>query len=149
MTADVRGQLGDELQLVAERLAALAPDLHPLTNDRVRRSLAQAAEHAAMLICGDDVDDGIRAQAIIDVMNVLWPTSDPDPDWWSTPLGQACARSLGAASATSWTQSVAAAQLGVTVGTIKQLVHRGTLARHPDGGVVPADVLRYRDQRRR
>lgn len=39
--------------------------------------------------------------------------------------------------------------LGVTTGTIAQLAHRGTLAKHPDGGLVPADVIRYGETRRR
>lgn len=39
------------------------------------------------------------------------------------------------------TQADAAAMLGVSRGTIAQLVSRGTLARHPDGGVDRAAVI--------
>ena len=31
--------------------------------------------------------------------------------------------------------------LGVHPGTVAQLVHRGTLDRHPDGGILRASVL--------
>lgn len=52
-----------------------------------------------------------------------------------------CARSLGRDDAEAITHSVAAAMLGVHPGTVAQLVHRGTLDRHPDGGILRASVL--------
>jgi hypothetical protein len=48
------------------------------------------------------------------------------------------------------TQSVAGAMLGVTRGTIVQMLARGgahQLERHPDGGIVMASVLREIDRR--
>lgn len=98
-------------------------------------------------------DDQEAAQAAIDVMTTLWPHADPElvgrADWWSTPLGQAVARTTDHDQATAVTRSVAAAILGVHIGTVDQLAHRGTIARHPDGGIVRADVLRYLHDRRR
>ena len=41
----------------------------------------------------------------------------------------------------SVTQQRAADMLGVTRGTVAQLVHRGNLERHPDGGVAIASVV--------
>ena len=42
----------------------------------------------------------------------------------------------------SSTHAEAADILGVTKGTVSQLVHRGTLERHPDGGVKLGSVLK-------
>lgn len=98
---------------------------------------------AAQLV--QDEDDRLAGQTVIDIMTTLWPHVSPEQagmaDWWRTPLGRACARSLGREDAESISQSVAAAMLGVTRGTIAQMVHRGTLDRHPDGGVLRSSVL--------
>ncbi len=60
----------------------------------------------------------------------------------------ACAMSLGHSLAQSWTQSVAAAHLGVRQQTVATLLKRGKLDRHSDGGLVIGDVIRYGEQRR-
>lgn len=41
----------------------------------------------------------------------------------------------------AWSHAEVAEVLGVSRGTIAQLVSRGTLARHPDGGVQAASVV--------
>ena len=56
-------------------------------------------------------------------------------------LGRLCARSVDYGDSDSVTRSVAAAMLGVHPGTVAQLAHRGTLDRHPDGGITRASVL--------
>lgn len=92
-----------------------------------------------------DDDDRLAAQTVIDIMCWRWPDAAPEAcghaDWWQTPVGRLCARSLGRVDADAVTHSVAAAMLGVTRGTISQWVHRGTLDRHPDGGVLRGSVL--------
>lgn len=88
-------------------------------------------------------DDHETAGLVVDLMHAIWQQSDPDPAWWSTPLGRVCAASYGRDDAEAWSRTVAAAVLGVTAGTIQQLVHRGTLERHPDGGLTRSSVLAY------
>lgn len=136
----VARQLQDELAGLA---ATWTPILGPDRGIDLERAAGQTARQIARsLVEGDDHES---AQTCIDVLNVLWPHGTPEtighPDWWHTPLGRACARSLGHDTAETVSRSVAAAMLGVTPGTVSQLVHRGTLDRHPDGGVLRSSVL--------
>lgn len=62
-----------------------------------------------------------------DVMHALWGTDDPDEQWWRTPLGRRCARALANTSTETVTHQRAADMLGITRGSIAQMVHRGTL----------------------
>lgn len=84
-----------------------------------RRLFAQARVLAAQL-CGDDAK--LAAITAIDVLGVLWPA------------GRECARSFDGSDAV--TQQQAAEILGVTRGTVAQLVHRGDLATAAHGGGV-------------
>lgn len=97
--------------------------------DARRRAVAQLSSD----------DEHLAAQTVIDCAGHLWPLN-PEPEWWRTPLGRLVARSVGGESVPV-TQAEAAAMLGVTRGTIAQLVSRGSLARHPDGGVDRAAVF--------
>lgn len=130
-------QLADDIH--ARIIAALTSlgwsDLAELARTRVD----QAAERLAWQLT-QDADDHLAAQTVIDLTGVLWDL-DPDPDWWRTPVGRLVARSIGRDDTEAVTQHQAAAMLGVTRGTIAQLVARGTLDRHPDGGVLRASVL--------
>ena len=108
---------------------------------------AQLTEVARVIVAqlAQEHDDRLAAQTCIDVMAVMWPHAAPEDcgqaDWWRTPLGRLCARSLGRDDAESVSHSVAAAMLGVTRSTVSTMVRRGTLDRHPDGGVLRASVL--------
>lgn len=103
--------------------------------------------HVALVVAelAQDDDAQLAAEACLSVLSVLWPNASPEDcgraDWWQTPLGRLCARSLGRDDSESVTQSVAAAMLGVTRGTIAQMLHRGNLDRHPDGGVLRSAVM--------
>lgn len=138
----VVSQIADELDraLAGPVSAVLGLDLSQQLSERI---LARAPMLAAQL--SQDVDDRLAAETVIDLMNVLWPHAAPEhvgrADWWLTPVGRLCARSLGRSDSESVTQHVAAAMLGVTRGTIATLLARGTLARHPDGGVLRASVM--------
>src|SRR5690606_39520477 len=105
--------------------------------------MADRASSLALEICQVD-DDEIAADAVAAIMAALWPHGDPEDvgeaDWWRTPLGRVCARSLGRSDAEAVTFSVAAAMLGVHKGTVSQLVDRGKLDRHPDGEIGRAHV---------
>lgn len=132
-------------QLVGELEATLVDPVRSLLGldlaDALSRRLADRAPMLAGQLADEADDDRTAGQVVGDVMGALWPHGDPDPEWWRSPVGRLCARSLGRHDADAVTQSVAAAMLGVTRGTVAQLVHRGTLDRHPDGGVTRASVL--------
>jgi hypothetical protein len=103
---------------------------------------SRAAMLAGQLL--QEMDDRLSAQTAIDLMCGLWrhgAPEDHDPAWWRTPLGRAIARSAGRDDADAVSYSVAGAMLGVVRGTISQMVARGTLDRHPDGGVLRSSVL--------
>lgn len=131
-------QLRSELEGRAVALAAIAG---PEAAAEWPRTIAQrAGELAAQLT--QDYDDRLAAQTATDVMCALWPDGvDPPHEWWHSPLGRLVARSVGREDAETVSHSVAAAMLGVHRGTVAQLVHRGTLDRHPDGGVLRSSVM--------
>lgn len=135
---DVPTQLGAELRQRISPLAMLAgPDAVIDWPERLTGwSRIESITHA--LLSGDDDE---AARMALEVMAALWPTGDPPPEWWATPLGHVLARSVGAADTETVTHSVAAAMLGVTRGTVAQLVHRGKLERSHDGGILRASVL--------
>lgn len=141
LTEAVAAQLSRELGIAAHRVAVIVGVDAAIDWPR---AAAGRASHLAELLCSSDED--ATAQAVVDVMNALWPHGDPEDvdqsDWWRTPLGLVCARSLGRTDAESITHAVAAAMLGVERGTVSTLVSRGTLDRHPLGGVDRASVLR-------
>jgi hypothetical protein len=68
---------------------------------------------------------------------------DPPAQWWVTPLGQTIARRVGHPSAESISYATAGAMLGITRQGVHDLVRRGRLPRHPDGGV-PSTAVRDR-----
>lgn len=138
----VARQLADELDraIAAPAGSLLGLDLGELVHDRI----ASRSTLLAHQLCQDG-DDRLAAETVIDVMAALWPSCEPEDageaGWWRTPLGRMCARSLGRDDSDSVTYSVAAAMLGVARGTVSTLVSRGTLDRHPDGGITRASVL--------
>ncbi|GGR54594.1 hypothetical protein GCM10010168_86950 [Actinoplanes ianthinogenes] len=67
----------------------------------------------------------------------------PPVQWWRTPLGQAVARRMGHPFVTSVSYAMAGAMLGITRQGVHDLVRRGRLPRHPDGGV-PVRAVRDR-----
>lgn len=137
VVSQIRGELDRALAGPVGSLLGL--DLSQQIADRI---LVRAPMLAGQL---QDADDRLAAQTVIDLMTALWPHASPEhvghADWWRTPLGRLCARSLGRSDSESVTQHVAGAMLGVTRGTIAQMLARGTLDRHPDGGVLRASIL--------
>lgn len=135
-----QGEVSDQLaDLIGQRLwtiESLAGVPDPADLDRRAQRIASAV---AASLCS--ADDNTAAQATIDVGNALWPDHDPPDDWWTTPLGRACARSLGTDDQ-AISASNAAAMLGTSRSRVYQLVDVGRLDRHPDGGVVRSSVMR-------
>jgi pimeloyl-ACP methyl ester carboxylesterase len=68
---------------------------------------------------------------------------DPPADWWQTPLGRAVALRVGHPAAESVSYATAGAMLGISRQGVHDLVRRGRLPRHPDGGV-PSSAIRDR-----
>ncbi|SFB58335.1 hypothetical protein SAMN05216266_12217 [Amycolatopsis marina] len=92
-----------------------------------------------MLTADDDTALGV----IMRVVAALFPGDEPfDPpvDWWRTPMGQVTARRVGHPTAVRVSYPVAGAMLGISKQGVHDLISRGKLARHPDGGVVPASI---------
>ena len=133
---DLQHQLCDELDnAIAGPVGALLG--LDLAESVRRRIVERSASMAAVLSSDSDETAGLAT----DLLCALWPGEGPPPTWWRTPLGRACASSLGKDGSESVSRAVAAAILGVHPGTVAQLVHRGTLDRHPDGGITRASVL--------
>ncbi|MGW5365873.1 hypothetical protein [Actinopolymorpha pittospori] len=122
----------------------LAPG--PVLDQLRDRANAQARAWADQLL------DGTEQQAmyvVVRLVSALYPADevfDPPARWWRTPLGQVTARRLGHPTVPAVTNAVAAAMLGVTRQGVHDLLSRGKLTHHPDGGV---DVTSVRDRLRR
>lgn len=127
-----------------EILLGSGPQLEVLRD----RAVAQAAEWASDLL--DDTERQ-AAHTLARLVGTLWPGDeafDPPASWWRTPLGQVAARRVGHPTAAAVTYAVAGAMLGVTRQGVHDLLTRGRLDRHPDGGVTVASVrerLRLRE----
>ena len=65
---------------------------------------------------------------------------DPPAVWWGTPLGRVVVWRVGHPGADAVSYATAGAMLGITRQGVHDLVQRGKLLRHPDGGVVPDSV---------
>jgi len=137
--ADATHQLTDEISTIGWNLAQL------IGLDIDDTIVTRARARTPGLVAQQDTDDHLAAETAADVMRLLWPTALPEesgrPDWWQTPLGRLCARALARDDSDAITYATAAAMLGVQRGTVSVWVQRGTLARHPDGGVVRASVM--------
>ena len=130
-------QLRRELHERAYPLAVLAgPDA--VAELDVEYVAQRVAAQIAGALAADD--DRLLAECVIDVMAALWPVADPPPEWWQTWVGRACAHSAGDDGRTV-TQSVAAAMLGLAVGSIGPMIARGDLERGPEGGVTVASIM--------
>ena len=62
---------------------------------------------------------------------LMWDNPDPDPEWWTTPLGLALGRA-GQRPPGSWTKAEVADVLGLSVSTVR---------RRFGSGRVPADAV--------
>ena len=91
-------------------------------------------------------DDAVAVRAVVRIIATLYPGDrafDPPAQWWATPLGQTVARRVGHPSAESISYATAGAMLGISRQGVHDLVRRGRLPRHPDGGV-PSTAVRDR-----
>jgi hypothetical protein len=142
---------GAEQEVLADHLAEIAARrlVDPLeillgSSGDLRAEVAATSRAWAAQLLGDD--DQAAAHTAIRIVAALYPSDtpfDPPPQWWRTPLGQVVLRRAGHPSAQAVSYSVAGAMLGMTRQGVHDLVTRGKLARHPDGGVT-VDSVRAR-----
>ena len=107
----------------------------------LRRLVRLKASRWADQMC--DGDDATAAGAAIRLIATLYPGDrafDPPVEWWRTPLGAVVAQRVGHPAAESVSYATAGAMLGITRQGVHDLVRRGRLPRHPDGGVPSAAV---------
>ncbi|ROT32659.1 hypothetical protein EF879_05445 [Micromonospora sp. HM5-17] len=100
----------------------------------------RAETWAQRLLGGDDQE---AVNTVMRIVSTLYPGDgpfEPPLDWWGTPLGQVVARRVGHPTAASVSYAVAGAMLGITRQGVHDLVSRGKLIRHPEGGVLPSSV---------
>jgi pimeloyl-ACP methyl ester carboxylesterase len=106
------------------------------------RSLVRlrARRWASTMVHGEDHAAVLAAARLIATLYPSDRAFDPPSEWWSTPLGQIIARRAGHPWAESVTYATAGAMLGITRQGVHDLVRRGRLPRHPDGGVLSSAV---------
>jgi hypothetical protein len=93
-----------------------------------------------------DGDDATAVRTAARLIATLYPGDrafDPPDDWWQTPMGQIVARRAGHPGAVAVSYATAGAMLGISRQGVHDLVRRGRLPRHPDGGV-PSSAVRDR-----
>lgn len=93
-----------------------------------------------------DGDDRTATMTGARLIATLYPSDrpfDPPPEWWQTPLGRIVARRVGHPSFEAISYATAGAMLGISRQGVHDLVRRGRLPRHPDGGV-PSSAVRDR-----
>ncbi|WP_436527115.1 hypothetical protein [Actinoplanes sp. HUAS TT8] len=109
--------------------------------DEVRRRLHRRALDWAFVISYGPEPEAVGT--IARLIATLYPDDHafaPPPEWWQTPLGQVVARRVGHPFVTSVSLATAGAMLGISRQGVHDLVRRGKLPRHPDGGVLVSAV---------
>ncbi|MEW2594569.1 hypothetical protein AB0893_29585 [Micromonospora aurantiaca] len=127
---DIR--LLDPLEILVDGHDAIDP-LRAVIRERAR-------SWATTIVSGDD---RAAVSVVMRAIATLYPGDgpfDPPLDWWRSPFGQAVARRVGHPTAESVSYAVAGAMLGITRQGVHDLVSRGKLARHLEGGVRSASV---------
>lgn len=139
-----REQLSEQLvALVGTRLAdplEILLDGDPSV-DRVRTVVLERAKQWAALMCYGD--DATAVGVVVRIVAALYPGDrpfEPPVEWWRTPMGQVVAWRVGHPTAARVSYPVAGAMLGISRQGVHDLVSRGKLTRHPDGGVTPASI---------
>jgi hypothetical protein len=123
-------RLLDPLEILLE--SELAP---------VRSRLAGQAGAWASHMLG--TDEELARRTAIRLVSILYPSDrpfDPPAEWWRTPLGVVVALRAGHPGAEAVSYAVAGSMLGVSKQAVHDLVNRGKLDRHADGGVTTASV---------
>ncbi|MBG0559971.1 hypothetical protein [Actinoplanes aureus] len=115
------------------------------------RSVGEVRERLRLRVAdwADTIENGSESAAvrtIVRLIATLYPDDHafaPPVDWWRAPLGQAVVRRIGHPYAESVSLATAGAMLGISRQGVHDLVRRGRLPRHADGGV-PVVAVRER-----
>ncbi len=139
-----RAELADQLiRLIDVRLVDpldVLLDGHEAVRSARAAIGGRAGIWAHRLLHGTDAE---AAGLIARLVASLYPGDrrfDPPAAWWGTPLGRVVVWRLGHPAADAVSYATAGAMLGITRQGVHDLVQRGKLLRHPDGGVAPASV---------
>ena len=135
-TAEVASQIRRELiALIAEPFSLL------LGKDLYRAIVYRIEERAPVIAVQLVADDNPKAEQLTtDLMYLLWGPAEPNPEWWTTPLGGVCARHLQHPAADAVSYQNAAVMLNTTRADIIHLVKTGKLEPHPDGGITRTSI---------
>jgi hypothetical protein len=136
----VRGRRGDPLVVLLDGDAPV----RELT-ERVR---SDAEMWAAQLLGRDEQRAVLTAARLVAALYPGDEVFDPPPAWWATPFGRVVLHRIGHPARQRVTYAVAGAMLGISRQGVHDLLTRGKLTAHPDGGVSTASV-RERAIRRR
>lgn len=104
------------------------------------RLRVEAEVWAAQLLGRDQRQAALTAARLIAVLFPGDEPFDPPEQWWRTPLGRAVARGAGHPAKEAVSFATAGAMLGITRQGVHDLVKRGKLDRHPDGGVTTGSI---------
>ncbi|MEU4572288.1 MULTISPECIES: hypothetical protein [Nonomuraea] len=107
----------------------------------VRARLRIEAEVWAAQLLGPD--DALAVRAAARLVAAVFPGDgpfDPADAWWGTAFGRAVARRAGHPGKEAVPYATAGAMLGITRQGVHDLVKRGKLDRHPDGGVTTRSI---------
>lgn len=143
------------VELVADLIGQIQAHLvRPLTEllgttamASVGERLAIEAEMWAAQLLGRDHQ--LAAQTARNIVRVLYGAGDdfePPPGWWASPFGRVVLLRIGHPSHERVSYAQAGAMLGITRQGVHDLLNRGKLQRHPDGGVA-IDSVRQRSAR--
>lgn len=142
-----RAELADQLIRLIEVRLVDPLDVLLDGHDAVRSARLAIGSRAGIwahrLLHGTDAE---AAGLIARFVGALYPGDrgfDPPAGWWGTPLGRVVIWRVGYPGADAVSYATAGAMLGITRQGVHDLVQRGKLSRHPDGGVV-SDSVRAR-----
>lgn len=143
LAADLAGRvtahLLDPLEILLQDGAAVAA-----LRDRVR---IDAEMWAAQLLGPDQRRASATAARLIAALYPGDEPFDPPPQWWATPFGQVVLHRIGHPWRDHVSYAAAGAMLGITRQGVHDLLTRGKLRPHPDGGVTTASVRERAIQR--
>lgn len=141
LTDLVTARLLDPLEILLEDARAVAA-----LRERVR---IDAEVWAAQLLGPDERRAATTASRLLGALYPGDEPFDPPPRWWATPFGQAVLLRIGHPWRERVSYAGAGAMLGITRQGVHDLVTRGKLRPHPDGGVTTASVRERAIQRLR
>lgn len=135
--------LADLLQLLENRVVFAVDQLcdDPQLLQKLRwRCHIEAEVWATQLLGSAEESARAAVSKIIAILSTPDAEFDPSPQWWSSPFGRAVVLRVGHPSTTAVNYATCGAMLGITRQGVHDLVKRGKLDRHSEGGVACASI---------